>query len=349
MYTLEKIAQLVDGEVIGDKSYIVPGLSPITDIKPKTLVFADGEENLKLALKSEAGALLLNRKTQVENKPYIQVDHPFKAFIALLEVFYPKAEVKEGVHPTATVEKGAVIGKRCHIGAYVYIGRDCKIGDDCVIQSHVSVAPRVTLGSNCVIYPHVTIYESCCLGAKVIVHANSVIGSDGFGYAFIDGQHMKVPHVGRVIIEDEVEIGANTAIDRATIGDTVIGSGTKIDNFVQIAHSVKIGKRNIICAFTGIAGSSTTGNEVICAANVGISDHVRIDDGVILGARSGVPSRKHLKKGNIYLGNPARPKDKAIENELSVTRIPYLRKQLHELQEQLAVLTAKMADDVCSE
>jgi UDP-3-O-[3-hydroxymyristoyl] glucosamine N-acyltransferase len=134
-------------------------------------------------------------------------------------------------------------------------------------------------------------------------------------------------------------------VDRATLGATQIGAGTKIDNLVQIAHSVKIGAQNIICAFTGIAGSSITGKGVVCAANVGISDHVRIDDGVILGARAGVPSRKHLKQGNVYLGSPARPKDKAIEHELSVTRIPYLRKQLQAVQEKLALLSAKVADE----
>lgn len=346
MYTLEKIAQIVDGTVFGDCHYEVFNLSPITDIKDGSLVFADGSENLKLAMKSEAGALLLNRHTQCDTKPYIQVDHPFKAFITLLEIFYPRNTTIEGVHPTATIEKGAQIGKKCSIGAFVYIAEDCKIGDSCVIGSHVSLASKVTIGEKCVIYPHVTIYENCILGNNVMIHANSVIGSDGFGYALIDGQHIKVPHVGIVRVEDDVEIGANTVIDRATLGETVIGSGTKIDNLVQIAHSVKMGKRNIVCAFTGIAGSTIIGDDVVCAANVGISDHVKIDDGVVLGARTGVPSRKHLKKGNVYLGNPARPKDKAIENELSVIRIPYLRKQLHELQDQVATLMAKMSDDV---
>lgn len=344
-YTLAEIAKLVEGTVVGDASYNVSVLSPITDIAFGSLVFAEGGENLKLAIQSEAGALLLNRHETCETKPYIQVDHPFKAFIRLLHVFYPPIEAKPGVHPTAVIAEGVKIGEGCSIGAFVSIGPDCELGKGTVIKDHVSLGAQVKLGEQCYLYPHVTIYDGCQLGQRVIIHAGSVIGSDGFGYTYIDGHHMKVPHVGTVIIEDDVEIGANTVIDRATLGATQVGEGTKIDNFVQIAHSVKIGKQNIICAFTGIAGSSSTGTGVVCAANVGISDHVRVDDGVVLGARAGVPSRKHLKQGNVYLGNPARPKDKAIEHELSVTRIPYLRKQLQAVQEKLAQLSARMTDE----
>jgi UDP-3-O-[3-hydroxymyristoyl] glucosamine N-acyltransferase len=172
-----------------------------------------------------------------------------------------------------------------------------------------------------------------------------VIGSDGFGYTLADGQHMKVPHVGHVVIEDNVEIGANTVIDRATIGATMIGEGTKIDNLVQVAHSVKLGKHNILCAFTGIAGSTVSGNHVVFAANVGVSDHVRIDDGVILGARAGVPPKKHLRHGNIYLGNPARPRDKAIEQELATTRIPIIRKNLKQLSDKVSQILARLDAD----
>lgn len=344
-YSLAAIAKMVDGTVVGDPAYQVSVLSPITDIVPGSLVFAEGAENFKLALQSEAGALLLNRHEHCEAKPYIQVDHPFKAFIHLLRVFYPAVEPAHGIHPTAVIAEGVKLGARCSIGAFVYIGTGSEIGDGCVIHNHVSVGEKVKLGQRSVLYPHVTIYDGCHLGERVMIHAGSVIGSDGFGYAYIDGQHAKVPHVGSVRIEADVEIGANTVVDRATLGATVIGAGTKIDNLVQIAHSVQIGAQNIICAFTGIAGSSMTGKGVVCAANVGVSDHVRIDDGVVLGARTGVPPRKHLKQGNVYLGSPARPKDKAIEHELSVTRIPYMRKQIQALQEKLNALTARLSDE----
>jgi UDP-3-O-[3-hydroxymyristoyl] glucosamine N-acyltransferase len=189
----------------------------------------------------------------------------------------------------------------------------------------------------------VTVYDNTQIGSHVIIHASTVVGSDGFGYTFVDGQHLKVPHLGQVVIEDHVEIGANTAIDRATIGATVIGEGTKIDNLVQVAHSVKLGKNNILCGFTGIAGSTKTGNNVIFAANVGVSDHVRIDDNVVLGARAGVPPHKHLKEGMVYLGSPARPRDVAIKHEPSVNRIPLIRKNIKTLTEQIASLKKQLA------
>src|SRR5690606_24806117 len=187
------------------------------------------------------------------------------------------------------------------------------------IKGHVNIGRNVIIGEHSVIHPHVTIYDDCQLGARVCLHSSSVIGSDGFGYTFVDGQHLKMPHLGNVVIEDDVEIGANTVVDRATMGATVIGAGTKIDNLVQVAHSVKLGKRNILCAFTGIAGSTSTGDHVIFAANVGVSDHVRIDGGSVLGARTGVPPNKHLKQ-DVYLGSPARPKIEAIKHELSINR-----------------------------
>lgn len=337
-FTLETLAKLIHGTVVGNGLESVSLLSPITDIQPGSLVFAEGTENLQTALNSEATAVLVNRQTPMTTKPVIQVDHPYKAFIKLLEIFHPPVAVPPGIHPTAVIENDVVLGCDVSIGPFVYIGRGSHIGAGSIIKGHVHVGASVHIGKQARIQPHVTIYDDCQLGDRVSIHAGAVIGSDGFGYTYIDGEHLKVPHVGRVIIEDDVEIGANTAIDRATLGATVIGKGTKIDNLVQIAHSVELGEQNIVCAFTGIAGSTTSGKGVIFAANVGVSDHVRIDDGVVLGARAGVPPRKHLKQGNIYLGNPARPRDKAIEAELSVTRVPYMRKQIRALNDKLDTL-----------
>jgi UDP-3-O-[3-hydroxymyristoyl] glucosamine N-acyltransferase len=235
------------------------------------------------------------------------------------------------------------LGEGVFIGPYVVIESGSKIGNNCILKSHIHIGHDVIMGDNTTIHAHVTVYDNTQIGSGVTIHASTVIGSDGFGYTFVDGQHLKVPHLGRVIIENDVEIGANTAVDRATMGATVIGQGTKIDNLVQVAHSVKLGKHNILCGFTGVAGSTTTGNNVIFAANVGVSDHVRIDDGVILGARTGVPPNKHLKEGTIYLGNPARPKDLAIKHELSVNRIPLMRKNIKTLTEQVALLNKRLA------
>ena len=340
--SLFEIASLVEGVIIGDQNLTISSLSPIDNIVANALVFADGSDNLKRAEASNAAAILVASHIDGVSKPVIQVPNPFVAFIKLLNHFYPEKKPMTGIHPTAVISDQATLGKNVSIGPYVVIESGSVIGDHCVIKSHVHVGHNVTLGQNTTIHPHVTLYDNSQIGSRVCIHASTVIGSDGFGYALDAGQHIKVPHLGHVLIEDDVEIGANTVIDRATLGATIIGEGTKIDNLVQIAHSVKLGKHNIICAFTGIAGSTTSGNHVIFAANVGVSDHVRIDDGVILGARAGVPPRKHLKQGNIYWGNPARPRDKAIEQELATTRIPLMRKNLKALQEKVALLAERL-------
>lgn len=341
--SLSDIAKIVNGVVKGDASIVIQTLAPIDDITPQSLIFAEGADNIKRAEASEAAAVLVSTRIETMQKPVIQVDNPFKAFTQLLAHFYPPHPSKLGIHPSAFVAEDVLIGKSVSIGPFVAIQSGCKIGDYCVIKSHVSIGHQVSIGAHSTLHPHVAIYDNTQIGERVSIHAHSVIGSDGFGYFYEQGKHHKIPHVGSVVIENDVEIGASTMIDRATLGHTYIGEGTKIDNLVQIAHSVKLGKHNILCAFTGIAGSTKSGNHVTFAANVGVSDHVQIDDGVILGARTGVPPKKHLRQGNIYLGNPARPKNKAIEQELAVTRIPFMRKNLQALSEKVAQLSEKIA------
>ncbi len=337
------IANLVQGTVVGDASIKISSLAPIDDIIPGSLVFAEGEDNIKLAEASGASAILVSSKITHSEKNLIQVAHPFKAFIKLLNHFHPPKKIHAGIHPTAVIGEAVQLGEHVSIGPYVVIESGSIIGNHSVLKGHIHIGHDVTIGEHATIYPHVTIYDNCQIGSGVTIHASTVIGSDGFGYTFVEGQHLKVPHLGHVIIEDNVEVGANTAIDRATMGATVIGEGTKIDNLVQVAHSVKLGKHNILCGFTGIAGSTKTGNNVIFAANVGVSDHVRIENNVVLGARTGVPPNKLLKEGTVYLGNPARPKDLAIKHELSVNRIPLMRKNIKTLTEQVALLQKQIA------
>ena len=344
--SLSEIAQLVQGTLVGSNNTAhVTRLSPLDEILPGSLVFAEGEDNIKKAECSDAVAILVNQKTESSVKPVIQVSHPFKAFIKLLGYFYPPKKIRPSIHPTAVIGEDVRLGEDVFIGPYVVVESGSSIGNHCVLKSHIYIGHNVFLGDHSTLHPHVTVYDNCHIGAHVSIHASTVIGSDGFGYTFVDGKHLKVPHVGRVVIEDDVEIGANTAVDRATLGATVIGQGTKIDNLVQVAHSVKLGKNNILCGFTGIAGSTTSGDNVIFAANVGVSDHVRIDNDVILGARTGVPPNKHLKEGTVYLGNPARPKDLAIKHELGVNRIPLIRKNIKSLMEQVAVLEKKLLNN----
>jgi len=342
--SLAEIAQLVNGEIVGNEQQIITSISPIDHIEKGSLVYAEGEANLSRAVNSEAGALLVDNNIENNEKPLIKVGHPLKAFITLLHHFNPHDRTMEGIHPTAVIAEDAVVGKHVYIGPYVVIQPGAVIGDHCILKSHIHIGRNVTLGKDTVIHPQVTVYDRCKIGSRVQIHSSTVIGSDGFGYTYVDGKHMKIPHIGHVEIEDDVEIGSNTAVDRATVGATVIGKGTKIDNLVQIAHSVKLGENNILCAFTGIAGSTTSGSQVTFAANVGVSDHVRIDNNVILGARTGVAPQKHLKEGTVYLGSPARPKDKAIELELSLTRIPMIRKNINRLKETVDSLSKRLQE-----
>lgn len=339
---LTEIADIVQGTIIGDKQITVNKLSPIDDIAEGSLIFAEGQDNLKKAEMSSAAAILVSNNITSKHKTIIQVANPFVSFIKLLSHFYPAKTPEIGIHPSAVISEDVQIGENVSIGPNVVILNASKIGNNTIIKSNVHIGHNVTIGESTIIHPSVTVYDNSQIGSKVSLHAGAVIGSDGFGYTFENGEHIKVPHVGCVIIEDNVEIGANSIIDRATIGATIIGEGTKIDNLVQIAHSVKLGKKNILCAFTGIAGSSKSGDNVLFAANVGVSDHVTIDDGVIIGARAGVPPNKHLKQGNIYLGNPARPRDKAIEQELAATRIPFMRKNIQNLTEKVNQLSEQI-------
>jgi UDP-3-O-[3-hydroxymyristoyl] glucosamine N-acyltransferase len=334
----------LDADFHGDPDLSILGLSPLSEIEPNHLVFAEGQDNIKLALQSNAAAIIVSQKPQEGEKPFIISDYPLMAFAQLIPVFYPDIEKPAEIHPSACIGKNVSIAENVYIGPYAIIEDHCQIGKGSVIHGHVIIREQSQIGENCELHPHVTLYPKTILQDKVIIHAGTVIGSDGFGYRFVNGIHHKLPHAGQVVIESNVEIGANTVIDRATLGSTKIGKGSKIDNLVQIAHSVKIGENNIICAFTGIAGSTTSGNGVVFAANVGVSDHVKIDDQVVLGARTGVPPKKHLKQGLTYLGNPARPKEKALENEFSTTRIPFMRKHIQTLQEKVQGLEEKLND-----
>lgn len=339
---LATIASMTQGELIGNAQLEINGISTLDHITSGSLVLADGKESLQRAEQSDAAVILVAEDVTSSVKPLIRVAHPFKAFVQLLNHFHPNPPPAPGVHPSAVIAKDVVLGKGVCIGPLVVIEEGSQLGDNCVIKGHVFIGKNVSIGAHTTLHPHVTIYDNCQLGKHVTIHASTVIGSDGFGYKFIEGRHLKVPHCGHVLIHDHVEIGANTVIDRAPLQATVIGEGTKIDNLVQVAHSVQLGKHNILCAFTGIAGSTVTGDRVVCAANVGVSDHVQIDDDVILGARTGVPPQKHLLRGLVYLGNPARPKEKALEQEFSSTRIPFMRKNIKTLTEKIKELTERV-------
>ena len=329
--TLSEIAPLIHGEVVGDKHIKITELSSIDAITPGSLVFAENDASLKLAEDSEAAVVLVTKTALSNKKPLIRVEHPFKAFAQLLAHFYAQPQPKPGIHPTAVIAPNATIGKHVFIGPYVTIDENSHIGDDCIIKGHVNIGQNVTLGAKSTLHPHVTIYDHCQIGNRVSIHANTVIGSDGFGYKFVDGHHMKVPHYGKVIIEDDVEIGANTCIDRGALEDTVLAEDVHLDNQIQIGHNVSIGAHTAIAGASAIAGSTKIGRYCMIGGDVGIAGHLEIADQVVILAKSGV-AQSITEKGQYSSGLPVQEAREWFRNVMRLRELDKLAKRVAELE-----------------
>jgi UDP-3-O-[3-hydroxymyristoyl] glucosamine N-acyltransferase len=309
---LKDIADAVGARIEGDETVQVSGVASIASAKHHDLVFVEDSRYLTSALESKAGAVIA-AKTAVggSGKPLLICDHPKLAFARaaqLLRSDFQKGEV--GIHESARVHPSARLGANVTIADHAVIGEGAEIGGSSRIGPGCVIGRGVKIGRECEIYPNVTIYSGTTLQDRVIVHAGAVLGSDGFGYVrdTSSGRYQKFPQVGRLVIEDDVEIGANSTIDRGALDETRIGRGTKIDNLVHIGHNCRIGENVVIAAQTGISGSVVIENNVVMGGQVGIADHVRLEEGVIVGAQGGVPSNKVLRgKGVVFWGTPARP------------------------------------------
>ncbi|HZV11948.1 MAG TPA: UDP-3-O-(3-hydroxymyristoyl)glucosamine N-acyltransferase, partial [Candidatus Kapabacteria bacterium] len=256
------------------------------------------------------------------------------AFMQIQKYFAPPAPgIPAGIHPLASVAASAIVAKSAAIGAFSVIGENAVIGEGAVIHPHVALGDSVEIGAGSVIYPHVTVYYGCKIGGNVTIHAGTVVGSDGFGFAESSGAYEKIPQLGIVVIEDEVEIGANCTIDRAAIGETLIKRGCKIDNLVQIAHNVAIGENTIIVAQAGVSGSTKLGKHVILAGQAGVVGHIELVDNVIVTAQSGVS--KSLMKPGMYMGSPAREYHTALRSEAVQRKMPELMEELQRLKERV--------------
>lgn len=336
---LSDIHLMTSGQLIGDPNTCIQGFSGIDDIEPNSLIFIESEKYAEKAIQSSAAAVLVPPTIQVlGDKALIQVEQPMLHFMLLLKHFFQDKKYPAGIHSSAVIAPSAQIHETAYIGPHVVVGEESSIGARSVILAGCVLGDRVSIGENSRLHPNVTVYDNSVIGHRTVIHSGSVIGSDGFGYRLYEGVQHKIPHVGKVVIDNDVEIGANTVVDRASLGSTRIGKGTKIDNLVQIAHSANIGQHNIICAMTGVAGSSKTGNYVTLAANVGISDHVTIEDNVTLGARAGVPPKKLIRKDSVWFGSPARPQQKAIEQVVALQQLPQLINKVRELQKRVTQL-----------
>jgi len=298
---LADLAKAVNGIVIGNEDTFVKNLAPIEDATPGCLVFVLEKKLLDQALKSKASAILARSKSPVKGKPAILVDNPRKAMAQILALFASKKKVIKGIHKSAIIPKSSKIGSGTTIGAHVVLGENVK------------------MGKNCFVYPNVTIYADTKIGNNVIIHSGSRIGVDGYGFVQEDGKHKKIPQIGNVIIEDDVEVFANVCISRATLGSTIIGQGTKIDNLTHIAHNCKIGKHCAIVSLVGVAGSVTLEDHVTVAGQVGFNGHITIGENSIIMARSGVT--KDVAPNSVVSGFPAQEHRKEMAYRAALRRV----------------------------
>lgn len=330
------IAALISGKVIGDDLAIISGTSNLKYADLGHITFVDNQKYEKQFLESKALVAVCQIEFNAPGKTLILVNDPLLAFIVVVEHFKGKPEPYPlGVDPSAWVSSSAKIGLRSSVLPFARIGNNSIIGTDCIIHGGVSIGRNCTLGNNIVLHPNVVIYDDCILGDHVTIHANSVIGADGFGYKLTDGIHKKIPQSGNVELENHVEIGACTTIDRGTFGPTRICEGTKVDNLVQIGHNCEIGKHNLLVAQVGIAGSCTTGNYVVVAGQAGLADHVTLADDVVVGAKSAV--MRAAGKGERLLGIPARKERDEKRILIRLNQLPNIFRDIKKIKKQLNI------------
>jgi UDP-3-O-[3-hydroxymyristoyl] glucosamine N-acyltransferase len=335
MPTAAEIAKYLQGEVVGDGNAVLKSFAPADHAQPGDLTFAESGDYFSRAEQSAATAIIADKRFSSSKKILIQVPNARVAFAKVLALFFPEHKFPAGIHPTAVIAASAKIDPTAHIGPHCTVGERVQIGARSVLQSGNSVGDDSKIGDDANIFSNVTIYPRAEIGSRVRVHANSVIGSDGFGYVLDGGVHRKVPQIGNVIIGDDVEIGAGVTIDRGALGSTVIGKGTKIDNLVQIAHNVEIGEHCLLVAQAAIAGSSTLGNYVVLAGQVGVSGHLKIGSQAVIAAQSGI--MHDIPDGEKWWGTPAQP-DREMKRQIIAQRqLPGLLKRVTELEKKLGV------------
>lgn len=336
--TLRELAELLHGTLLGDGDIEITGVTNIEDATITNITFAVAPHLDKAAL-SSAGAIVIPLTVTEFSKPAIQVENPRVAFMSLLKIFTPPNAVTPGIHATAIVGADTTIGENVSILPYAVIGDHVQIGDNTIIYPHTYIGNGASIGSDSLIHANVTVGQGCQIGKRAILHSGAVIGSDGFGFITVDGRHQKVPQVGNVFIEDDVEIGANTTIDRATTGSTIVKQGTKIDNLVHLAHNVVIGENCFLVAQTGIAGSAKVGDYVTFAGQSGSAGHLTIGDHCVFAARAAVIS--DVPAGSFYAGFPARPHKQWLRAEASANKVPDLIKRVRDLEKRLATMESQ--------
>ena len=348
MHTVKELAALVKGRVLGPAELAIRDASPLIRAGAHDITFAADDRNFKLLRKSAAGACLVPEKqadalaAEGLATSLVAVADPLDAFLAVLREFRPQpAPPRMGVSPQAHIDPSATVGADTQLYPGVVIDARARVGARCLLYPGVYIGPDCTVGDDCVLHPHVVLYYGVQVGSRVILHAGVVLGADGFGYRFRNGRFEKIPQLGSVRVDDDVEIGANTTVDRGMIGPTVVGAGTKLDNLVMIGHNCEIGRHNVFASQVGLAGSCSTGDYVRLAGQVGTADHVHLGQGVTVGAKAGVV--RDIPAGETHVGCPARPEMEELKIVMATARTPEMRKQIRDLEKRLEELEKRLA------
>lgn len=329
---LKDFALIVNGTIQGDPEIEITGVLGIMDAKEGDITFVSSAKYLKQAHESKASCIIVKEPIPDLKPSQLCTPNPSFAFAKAIECFYPGPTFQPGISDRAAVSSRALLGKNISVYPFAFLSDDVSIGDNTIILPGVFVGEKTKIGKHCTIHPNVVIREGVTIGDRVIIHAGTVIGSDGYGYTFEKGEHYKIPQVGGVIIEDDVEIGSNVSVDRATLGNTVIGKGTKIDNLVQIAHNVKIGEKSLIMALVAAGGSSEIGSYVTIGGQTALADHTVIDSGTMIAGKSGLFG--HVTKG-VYSGSPAIPHKDWFRSQALFAKLPEIYKRMIELERKI--------------
>ncbi|MGZ3395605.1 MAG: UDP-3-O-(3-hydroxymyristoyl)glucosamine N-acyltransferase [Isosphaeraceae bacterium] len=346
--TVEQLAALVRGRLVGDGSVSIRSARPVAEAGPGDITFIESERYAKLLRSSPASAAIVgphfnhNRPSIKDDLAVIEVDDPISAFVAVRNHLSGEQQPRwTGIHPQACVAATARMGTNVAVYPFVFVGENAEIGDGTTLFPGVVIGEGCRIGQECTIHPNAVLYPDVVLNDRVEIHAGTVLGGDGFGYRQVSGRHVKIPHTGGLEVGSDVEIGANCAIDRATFEATRIGEGTKIDNLVMIGHNNQIGRHNLLCGQVGIAGSCTTGDNVVMAGQAGIKDKTQIGDGVIVGAQAGV--HRNIPSGQQVLGSPAIPVREQRRIFQMIARLPEMHRQFRQLAAQIDVITAALS------
>ena len=340
--TVAALAALVGGRVVGNADVMVERVADIDAATEKDIAFVDDAKAVQRAEDSRAACLIVPGGCRVSSKDCIEAKNPNLAFARIAVVLHPARNFKPSIHPTAIVPLSAKVDETAFIGARVCIGERVSVGASAEIHAGTVIGDDVKIGRECVIHPNVTLYANVTIGDRVILHAGVVVGADGFGYVRDDGAYRKFPQIGTVEIEDDVEIGANSCIDRGALGYTRIGRGTKIDNLVQVAHNVSVGERVVIAAQTGISGSTVVEDDCVIGGQVGMGDHARVERGAIIGSKAGVLPGKIVRGGQVYWGVPVRPLAEYKRLNAHFGRLPQMREEIENLRREISELTKRL-------